>query len=101
MGVVTQTLEWWPDYCGGTLWKTAGRGGRHVDSAALGLHPDLAARLVAWNQRYAEDKLPVTSEGDPEWLGEGIRLLAEVRRCLAGRFDVAVSEPWWGEEPRG
>jgi len=98
---VTQTLEWWPDYSGGPLWKASGRGGRQVDLGALDLPLDLAARLAAWNQRYAEDKLPVTGEGDPEWLEEGIRLLAEVRRCLAGRFDVAVSEPWWGEEPHG
>lgn len=47
----------------------------------------------------SEGKLPLTGEGDPGWLEEGMRLLAEVRRCLAGRFNVVVSEPWWGEEP--
>ena len=98
--VVTETLEWWPDDGGGPLWKASGQGGQRVDSGALGLPVDLAERLAAWNQRYAEDKLPVTGEGDPEWLEQGIWLLAEVRRCLAGRFEVAVSEPWWGEEPQ-
>jgi hypothetical protein len=63
----------------------------------MGVPLDLAARLAAWNQRYAEDKLPVAGEGDPEWLEQGVRLLAGVRRCLAGRFDVDVSEPWWGK----
>jgi hypothetical protein len=101
MGVVTGTLEWWPDYGGGPLWQASGRGGQQVDSGALELPLDLAARLAAWNQRYAEDKLPTTGGGDPEWLEQGIRLLAEVRRCLAGRFDVAVSEPWWEEESHG
>jgi len=87
------------------LWKAPGRGGQLVDSGALDLPLDLpldlAARLATWNQRYAEDKLPITGEGDPEWLEQGIGLLAEVRRCLVGSFDVAVSEPWWGEEPHG
>ena len=97
---MTQTLEWWPDY-GGPLWKASGRGGQQVDARALDLPAGLAAQLATWNQRYDEDKLPVTGKGDPGWLEEGIRLLAEVRRCLAGRFDVTVSEPWWGEELDG
>lgn len=55
---MTEALEWWPDYGGGPLWKASGRGGKQVDSEALGLPLDLAVRLAAWNQRYAEDKLP-------------------------------------------
>jgi hypothetical protein len=96
---VTETLEWWPDYGGGPLWKASGRGGKHIDSETLGLPLDLAARLAAWNQRYTEDKLPVSGDGDREWLEQGVRLLAEVRRCLASRFDIVVTEPWWGEAP--
>lgn len=61
-----------------------------------GWHDNLAARLAAWNWCYAEDKLPITSDGDGVWLAYGIQLLAEVRECLAGRYRVAVTEPWWG-----
>jgi hypothetical protein len=96
---MTETLEWWPDYRGGPLWKASGRGGQQVDSGALGLPPDLAMRLAAWNEQYAEDKLPIAGVGDAEWLQQGLRLLTEVRRSLAGRFVIAVTEPWWGEAP--
>jgi hypothetical protein len=95
---VTETLEWWPDYGCGPLWKASGRGGRHADPGALGLPLELGARLAAWNGDYAEDKLPMAGGGDREWLEQGAGLLAEVRRFLAGRYDVVVAEPWWGEE---
>jgi regulator of protease activity HflC (stomatin/prohibitin superfamily) len=29
----------------------------------------------------------------------GPGLLAEVRQDLAGRYEVVVTEPWWGEPP--
>jgi hypothetical protein len=93
-GYVTLTLEWWPDYGGGPLWHMSGRGGQHADSRALGLPQDLAGRLAVWNQEYAEDKLPVGGDGDCDWLEQGRQLLAEVRQCLAGRFEIAVTEPW-------
>jgi hypothetical protein len=96
---VIETLEWWPDYGHGPLWKRSGRGCQQIGSGVLDLPIDLAARLAAWNQRYTEDKLPVAGKGDLQWLGQGVQLLAEVRHCLAGRFDVIVTEPWWDEEP--
>jgi hypothetical protein len=39
--------------------------------------------------------LPFTDDGDREWLEQGAELLTEVRRFLAGRYDVVVTEPWW------
>jgi hypothetical protein len=95
---VTETLEWWPDYGRGPLWRVSGRGGQPADPGALGLPLELAARLAAWNGDYAEGKLPLTGVGDHEWLEQGAGLLTEVRRCLAGRYDIVVTEPWWGEE---
>jgi hypothetical protein len=98
---VTETLEWWPDYGGGPLWKVSGRGGQQADSGALDLPPDLAARLAAWNQRYAEDKLPITGNGDPEWLEQGVSGCSQ-KSVAARRADSTsvISEPW-GEEPHG
>lgn len=78
------------------MWKASGRGGQQVDAEALGLPPDLAEQLAAWNQSYAEDKLPIAGDGDRVWLERGAQLLAEVRSCLADRYEVAVTEPWWG-----
>jgi len=83
------------------LWQKSGRGGQHADSRALGLPQDLAGRLAVWNQEYGEDKLPIGGGGDRDWLEHGRQLLAEVRQCLAGKFEIAVTEPWWGETPRG
>ena len=76
-----------------------GRGGTQVDLGSLGLPPDLVARLTLWNAGYAEDKLPIEGNGDSAWIGQGMELLAEVRQCLAGRCEVVVTEPWWGEAP--
>lgn len=92
-------LEWWPDHGGPPLWVREGRGGVRVDPAALGLDPDLVARLAAWGAAYDEDALPVDGEGDRGWVDAGVALLAETRRALEGRCSVVVTEPWWGEPP--
>ena len=96
MGAVTEVLEWWPDYGSGPLWKKSGRGGVHVDVSSLGLPPDLVARLTEWNASYIEDKLPLEGDGDRAWISRGTELLAEVRHHLLGRFEIMVTEPWWG-----
>ena len=36
---------------------------------------------------------------EPQWLGQDRTLLHEVRTALAHTHHVAVTEPWWGEEP--
>lgn len=96
---VTGTLEWWPDYGSGPLWKRSGRGGVPVDAASLGLSPNLVARLTGWNASYNENKLLPESNSDSAWISQGIKLLAEVRQHLSGTFEIVVTEPWWGEPP--
>ncbi len=91
-----EPLEFWPDYGPGPLWM---RGGTPADPAALGLPIDLAERLQAFNDAYGEERLPLEGGGDADYLATGVRLLAEVRDALAGRFRVVVTEPWWGEAP--
>lgn len=88
-------LEFWPEYGTGPLW--AGVDG--VDLGQLGLPIELVERLVAWNACYEDERLPMEGPGDPDWLGEGKRLLAETRTALAGSCRLVVTEPWWGEEP--
>jgi len=55
--------------------------------------------LIAWNALYEDERLAMEGLGDPNWLGEGHRLLAETRTALAASHSVLVTEPWWGEEP--
>lgn len=88
-------LEFWPDYGAGPLWDD----GRPADLASLSIDQDLIDRLTAWNARYSEDKVPLEGPGDAAWLGEGKRLLDEVRHTINDQHAVIVTEPWWGEEP--
>ena len=101
MGPV-DVLELWPDYGHGPLWSR--RQNDYVEPTELPLPAALAARLTEWGQRYEEDRLPLDGTGDPAYLAEGERLLAEVRAALGSRYRVVVTEPWWGEpaedEPR-
>jgi hypothetical protein len=89
-------LEFWPDYGPGPVWTEDGVA---VDLGQLGVEPDLVAEVMAWNGAYSEEKVPVDSSGDAAWLGEGKRLLGEVRSALGAEYRVVVTEPWWGEEP--
>lgn len=90
------TVEFWPDYGPGPLWS---KDGEAIDPASLGVSADLAARLGTWNGLYAESKVPLDGPGDADWLAEGKRLLAELRDEVGDQCDVAVTEPWWGEQP--
>ena len=45
-------LEFWPDYGRGPVWTDSGQA---VDLDALGLDPELATELSAWNAAYDED----------------------------------------------
>jgi hypothetical protein len=89
-------LEFWPDYGPGPVWTDDGR---PVDLGHLGVDPDLVAEVAAWNDAYGEDKVPIESHGDSAWLGEGRRLLHEIRAALGAEYRVVVTEPWWGEKP--
>jgi hypothetical protein len=89
-------LEFWPDYGPGPLWDAQGKA---VEPRSLGLAADLLNRLLAFNAAYAEERVPIDGPGDADYLGEGTSLLAAVRAALKGRFQVVVTEPWWGEEP--
>ena len=92
-----QVLERWPDHGRSPLWRVEGRGGVAVDAATAGLEAEIAARLAAWVRSYDEDKIPLDGAGDQEWIQTGVGLLHEVRSALAGRYEVVVTEPWWGE----
>lgn len=89
-------LEFWPDYGPGPLWTD---GGKPVDPRTLGLSELLTERLTRWNAGYTEDRIPTEADGDAIWLAEGAALLSDVRRELGPTYKVAVTEPWWGEEP--
>jgi hypothetical protein len=89
------TLEFWPDYGRGPLWAE----GQWSDPVALGIPAVLAEDLSAWNAKYEEHALPITGAGDPDFIAEGVQLLAGTRRALAGRYRIVTTEPWWGEPP--
>lgn len=93
---MSDVLEWWPDYGHTPL---VGDGGVAAPLNSLGLDESLCERLARWGNEYAEDKLPIDGAGDPAWIAEGVALLAEVRKAVSGRYEVVVTEPWWGEEP--
>ena len=95
-GLVTVTLEFWPDYNAGPLWTADGQ---QVDLASLGLSEELRRRLLEWNGQYDDKKLPFDQD-DLDWLADGRELLSAVRSALGEGFAVVVSEPWWGEEPQ-
>jgi hypothetical protein len=87
-------IEFWPEYGGaGPLWSPDGTS---LDLDALPLTPGLRDRLRRWNSDYDDEKLPTGGSGDADWLGEGRRLLSEVRQALDG-VDVVVHEDWWAE----
>lgn len=92
---VTKALEFWPEYEGGPLWTEQGAS---VDLDELGLPVGLEDRVVAWSRLYADDKLPMDGPGDERWLDDGRRVLAELREALQGRYEIVVTEPWWGDE---
>jgi hypothetical protein len=87
-------LEFWPDYGPGPLWT---EGGAPVDLGSLGMDRGLVQRVEAWNAAYKEDKMPLEGPGDAGWLGEGRRLLEDVRTALGQEYQVVVTEPWWVE----
>jgi hypothetical protein len=88
-------LEFWPEHGGGPLWS---RDGKPVDLSALPVPPDLTKRVAEWTERYNDERLP-SAPNDEEWLAEGRTLLGELRQALGEKYDVIVTEPWWGEKP--
>jgi ribosomal protein S16 len=93
---VVIVLEFWPDYGPGPLWTGDGKA---ADLAGLPIDGDLVERLTTWNAAYSEDKVPLDGPGDLGWLGQGKRLLDEVRAALHDQHRIVVREPWWGEKP--
>ena len=93
------TIEWWPDYGPGPLWRRTGRGGVPAEFESLALSSELKEKLTDWNARYEEDAVPIDGPGNPVWLAEGISLLDLARKELAGQAVILVTEPWWGEAP--
>ena len=85
-------IEFWPEYDGGPLWNGDGES---IDLDSLPLSDNLRSRLLDWNARYDDLKLPFESR-DEVWLAEGKSLLAETRAALG---TVITTEPWWGELP--
>jgi len=89
-------LEFWPDYGPGPLWT---QDGQPVDLASLGLGRRLTEEVEAWHAGYTEDKVPCEGPGDRVWLSQGKGLLGQIRAELGDHYQVAVTEPWWDEEP--
>ncbi|GAB3572119.1 hypothetical protein GCM10027405_38740 [Arthrobacter alkaliphilus] len=89
-------LEFWPDYGSGPVWT---ENGEPVALGSLGISLELSERLRLWNSQYEEERIPLESPGDAEWLAEGVVLLRELRTDLGPDVDVVVTEPWWGEAP--
>jgi hypothetical protein len=88
-------LEFWPDYGSGPLWTDDGK---PADLTSLGMGPHLVEQVTAWNAAYEESKVPIEGAGDAAWLREGSRLLHEIRAALGTKYQVVVTEPWWGED---
>ena len=89
------TLEFWPDYGSGPLW----RHGAAISPRDVDVDPSLAERLIRWYAEYAEDKVPLEGPGDVKWMTEGRNLLAELRRQTAGGITIVTTEPWWADQP--
>lgn len=92
-------VEWWPDYGGDLFYLVLGLGGERIGMDALGLSVQLQEATRTWLMSYEDTKLPVDGAGDPDWIAEGVRLLALARSEMAGRYVVVVTEPWWAEAP--
>jgi len=89
-------LTFWPDYTGALLWTEAGERLTLEDAA---LSPDFVERAQRWVERYDDSKLPWEATRDDDWLAEGRRLFADLRRELADRgFDLASDEDFWAAE---
>ncbi len=86
-------LEFWPDYNSEPLWDKD----QPVPLAEHRLPPDLTLRISDWLARYDESRLPIDGPGDQEWLYEGKGILRELREALSDRYEIVVTEPWWGE----
>jgi len=89
-------LTFWPDYTGALLWT---EGGERVALEDATPSPDLIGRAQRWVERYDDAKLPWEATRDDEWLTEGRRLFAELRRKLADRgIDLVSDENFWAAE---
>lgn len=97
-------LEFWPDY-DGFLWDVDGKA---VTLDSLALSDDLVARARSWASSYDDEKLSIDDQGDepsvgnvgdPKWLGEGADLFEVLRLALAPKYELVVTEPWWGTKP--
>ncbi|MDP9067895.1 MAG: hypothetical protein M3N53_06065 [Actinomycetota bacterium] len=94
--MANRTFEFWPDYgVHSPLWEK----GRNVSLDQLPIADDVRQAIQEWTTNYAEDRLPLEGPGDPDWLAEGQKCLAAIRRSLPDT-EVVVTEPWWGEEPK-
>ncbi len=87
-----EVLEFWPEYQGGPLWAAKGKS---VDLSALAIPVELRARGETWSAQYADERLPIDGAGDPEWVSEGVVLLAALRDAWA------MATRWWSPSPGG
>lgn len=89
-------LTFWPDYSGALLWTGSGE---RVGLEDATLSPGLVERAGRWVERYDDAKLPWEATRDDDWLAEGRRLFAELRRELADRgIDLVSDEDFWAAE---
>jgi hypothetical protein len=92
-------LEFWPDYSGALLWTD---GGERVPLEDLPLPLDLINHANRWIARYDDSKLPWDAARDNEWLLEGKRLFADLRReLLEHDLDLQPNEDFWAQDQGG
>ena len=88
-----KTLEFWPDYTGALLWTGTGE---RVSLEDMPLPRDLIEHANRWIAKYDESKLPWEPTRDEEWLSEGKRLFADLRReLLKDGLDLQPDEDFW------
>jgi hypothetical protein len=93
---VTRTLEFWPDYGGALLWDADGRG---VALESLPVESPLREAAIRWLSQYDDSRLPWEPTADHEWLGEGRRLLEDLRRALRSHgIEIEPHEDFWEAE---
>ena len=86
-------LEFWPDYSGALLWTDAGE---RVALEDVPLPRHLIDQANRWIAGYDDLKLPWEPTRDDEWLSEGRRLLADLRRELLDHgLDLQPDEDFW------
>ena len=93
-----KTPRFWPDYAGAVLWNEAGERVALEDVPVVSR--ELVERAGRWVALYGGTKLPWEPTRDDDWLAEGRRLFADLRRELRDLgTDLESDEVFWAGGP--